>query len=513
MTPRTQNLGQKTARGMAMLTAQTLLGKVISSLGQLVLAWILVPEAFGLVALAYTVMSFSRIIEQIGLREILIRAQDRFERWENSAMWLAGLLGLGVGVVTLATAPLAATLFEAPGITGLIWVLAAATPFWSLSQICEAKLERDLRFARVTTIQFGAQTGQVVLSVVFALIGFGAYSFVAPRLVVGIVKLVYVWRMVRPRVRKSPQLHRWGALVRQGLPITGAVLFQTITANADYFVLGLIATKAVVGFYFFAFNQSTQIVQIFASNLMRVMVPSLSTLKDDPKRQVDAFLRGTRLLACAAAPLCVMQAACAGPTLRLLYGERWVEAIPLLQILSSAAVFGFISWPTISLLMAQGRYTTRMVLTGCAAGVFTLVVTIGALVGREFEAPALGAAIAVACYRVVMSPMQAYVACRSAGVRWATILHVFFMAALGAGLTIGPAWWLGTTLPGLVLHDAGGHGIVHELMHVAIVLTLGPSLYVAWLRLSQRELWRELVSRGLGVLPGGVARRVPAWVR
>ena len=305
-----------------MMVGATLAGKLVSGLGQIVLALLLLPEECGLGALAFPVMAFSRAMEQLGLREILIREQDRFDRWVNSAMWVAGAVGILGMLVTAAFAPIAPRIFDTdPTLTLLILVLAPASPLLSMAQICEAKLERDMRYARVTSIQMSVVTSQMLLAILFAALGFGALSFVLPRPITGLARLIYTWRLVRPRVKRSPQFHRWPKLMRAGLPVMGTAILMASMENADYVILGLITTSAGVGFYYFAFMQSTQLMQVFSQNLMRVFVPSLSTLKDDPQKQTRTYLRGIKLLGLGVVPLCVIQAACAAPLLRRLFGE------------------------------------------------------------------------------------------------------------------------------------------------------------------------------------------------
>lgn len=502
MTSASKSLGSRTAHGVALLTAQTMVGKVLGALSQIVLAWLLAPEAFGLVALAYTIISFSSIIEQIGLREILIREQDRYDRWVNSAFWLALTLGCGTGLVSLIAGPVGASLYNEPSVTGLVWVMAFVAPFSCAAQVFDARLERDMRFGRITMIQFATQLLMVLLSVGFAAAGAGAYAFVLPRLIVTPLRFVYMMRLTRPKLRATPQFHRWRVLLARGLPLTLSALFGVVNMNADYFILGLLVTKAVVGQYFFAYTQSTQFVQIFANNLTRVLMPGLSTMRDHPTRQVGAFIRAANLLASAGAPLCLMQAAVSGPLVRLLFDDKWLPAIPLLQLLSAAAFFGMVSWPTVSLLMAQGRYRTRMVLSAVSAAVFTGLVLAGALAGRPTGNEAIGAALGVVMYRLLMNPLQTYVACRPARVSIWRISKVFLFPAIGAAAAIGSAWWLALQ----VSQSLTTNIIYRDIIQMSIVGVIGPSLYAVWLRTTRRAIWNEALSLASGLIPSRLKR-------
>lgn len=503
-----KSLGSQTARGVAMLSGATIAGKAVSTLGQIVLALLLLPEEFGLIALAFTVMAFTRAFEQLGLREMLIREQSKLDRWSNSAMWLAAFLGVCGGAVAVCIAPLAGLAFGEPDLFYLILVLAPASPLVSMSQICEAKLERDLRYGQVTVIQFGGLLIQTIIAIACATAGLGALSIVIPKPIIALLRLIYSWRLVQPRVRARPQLHRWRLLLKRGWPITASALLTAGTENADYLILGLIAPTAAVGFYYFAFMQSTQIVWMFCLSLCRVLVPSLSTLKDDPAKQVNAYLRGVGLVGLAIAPLCVMQAALAGPLLRLLFGDKWLESIPLLQLLSLSVLSSVITWPIVSLIMAQGRYGLRLVITGIGLAVFTITITAGALIGDHFGEPTLGAAIAVLCHRMWYGPAQTWYVVRRSGVGISAVARLYLRAILNAAITIGPIWLVSeNVLPMLAVE-----GQWLDAMRTAFVLLAGPITFAVFLRLTQRAAYTELVRRGLGILPTRASRRLPRWL-
>jgi O-antigen/teichoic acid export membrane protein len=117
-------VGARVASGLAWMLAQTIGSKVVGFFGQIVLAWLLVPEEFGVVSLALVIMSFAGIVQQSGVREVLIRRHAQFGRWQNSAFWLSIASGLTALAVMVAAAPIAEVVFAAPGLAGLAIVLS-----------------------------------------------------------------------------------------------------------------------------------------------------------------------------------------------------------------------------------------------------------------------------------------------------------------------------------------------------------------------------------------------------
>src|SRR5262249_48975745 len=106
-------LGSQVASGFSLMLLQSLAGKAIAAVGQVILAWYLRPEEFGIVGLAYTVSVFVGLLQQSGLREILIRRSRTFDKWANIAFWMSLATGFGAALLMYFVAPLAATLYGA----------------------------------------------------------------------------------------------------------------------------------------------------------------------------------------------------------------------------------------------------------------------------------------------------------------------------------------------------------------------------------------------------------------
>lgn len=491
------------------MSAQTVVTKLVTTLGQLVLAALLLPEAFGLIALAFVVKAYASVIQEMGIREVLIREQGRMVRWSNAAFWLVGALGLGASCVMVGLAWPMAQLFSEPGLTGLILVLAIGQPAQALAIVPQAILERDMRYRWVALTEASVATGQMALTVFLAWLGLGAYSFAIALSAAIWVRFCMLWARARPRVRRRAQVHRWGKFVRAGIPTTGAALLERTMQQSDYLILGLVTRDpGLVGYYFFAFNQSTVVAQLLVQSLVRILVSSLSALKDDVVRQVGAFLQAVRVLAIIAVPLGVLQATLARPFLTLLFGDRWAGAIPLLEILSIVAGMAAVSWPSVSLLMAQGRYATRFWLRLGGVVVFVVLALAGATIGNAYGAAAIGLAISVSIFRIVNGPVVMWVACRPGGRRFSEILRVFFVSLIGASLALIPTALL--TRWGLAF--IGLEGWQSHAAHLVISPLLGLPLYWLWCKVVQRGDLRSVRVQLERVLPSKIMRRVPRWV-
>src|SRR4051812_27807466 len=142
----TVTFGQRAAVGFVWMALQTVVSKFVTVGGQVVLAWLLTDADFGVIALAFTAAAFPGQINQIGLKEVLVRRFKRYHLWASSAHWMA--LGFGVvsAILIAAIAWPAAVVFRTPQLIGLLLIMAMTAPIELLSQVLVIKLQIDLRF-------------------------------------------------------------------------------------------------------------------------------------------------------------------------------------------------------------------------------------------------------------------------------------------------------------------------------------------------------------------------------
>lgn len=475
--------------------AQTVGSKLVNMAGQVMLAWLLSPEDFGLIGLAYTVTAFAALLQQAGLREILIHRHRHFDRWGNPAFWMSLTLGC-VGAVAMAiAAPVAAWMYEEPELIGLILVLAAVAPFGGLDVVPDAYLTSELRFRYLAVVRWITAVGTMGLSVLFAHWKLGAYSFVLPQPIIVGVRLALLWSAARVKIHRRPHFRRWRFLLNDSVLLFLAGFFVVLTWQGDYIVLGLMHDAKTVGIYFFAFNLSIQTMQVFTNNLTGVLFPALSKLQQDRQHQTGAFLRAARVLAIVGVPLCLVQAALAGPGIALLFNSWWYPAIRVLQLLSLGMAIRLVASPAGSLMQAQGRFGTYLVTSAINAVVF-----IGMVAGASFWSKGIEAAVNVAAavmlYFMLVGPVFMYVAIRPGGGRWGDVWRVYLAPlAAGAGAVAGAAL-IGRQVPMME------HTSLRQVIRIVLILVLSAAFYVPLIRWMAWEPWRELQGRILGLVRG-----------
>ncbi len=460
-------MGRRTAGGFIWLLAQTFSTKFVGIASQLVLAWLLVPEDFGLVGLTYTVTVLGNLLMRAGVQELLIQ-RPHFRRWATPACWMALTSGFAAGVAMLLLGMVAVWFYDEPRLFGLIAILALGAPVQASLVVPNAHLFRQMRFQTLATINVGNATVRAALTIVFALYGFGPYSFVLPQPIAFAGMSIAMWLCARPPVRLTLHIRRWRYIIGDAVKTLGGDASYFVINMGDYIALGLFHAPAVVGQYFFAYNLSASTLVLLAINMRQAIFPTLSQLKNEPGRQTEAFLKAARVLAIVGVPACFLQAAVAGPALRLFFDDRWLPAIPLFTILSVGMAFSILHGPCVALVQAQGRFGMYLAMTGGYA--FTVIT--GSLIASRY-----GGTGAVACVVASAGTLAGvswmYIALKPLGYGLTTAINILGRPALAAVLAFAPACAAAYAVPDLPLAD---------LYRLLIVLIFGGLLYLPMIR-------------------------------
>lgn len=479
-----RSIGDETARGFAWLALVTVIGKAVAIGGQIVLAWLLTPEDFGLIALAYSVSTLANILLLAGQREVLVHRQASFQKWANPSFWMSLVCGVSASLLMLTMAVPAAGVYGRWEVVPLLAILALWSPLATAAIVPSAKLQSQMRFRLVALISLAYALGQMALTIMFAWIGFGVYSFVLPWPIMGAARLAVLLVVAPTPLRWSPEIRRWKYIAGHSLLVLGGRASATAVSQWDYMALGIFYTSEVVGYYYFAFNLSMQTLLLLATSLDSVLFPSLSKLKDEPLRQRQGFVSAARALALVGVPLCFLQAALAQPVMRLAFSDRWESSVPVVQILSVAMAFRLLSGPSQSLLMAQGRFRGYMTLNILGLGTFVVLVTLAAQRASAATAP-VAVAAAAGFYFICEGPVSLALATRGISRIWKNVADVFAVPTACAAIAVLPAVGLARIF----------FGQAHELLQLLVISLITALLYLPAVRVFAPEPWAALSAR------------------
>jgi O-antigen/teichoic acid export membrane protein len=285
-------------KGMTWVASGNILSRGISLLGQVVTAWLLLPEDYGAYAFAISISAAVAALRGGGIAQLIIKDGSSYA--SKAPLYFKYTLLLNVIAMAILFVPGLIYISKKPSVGLVILAVAIAIPLGTYATIYKAKLAVDHRFKDIASINLGSALVWQAGVVGFALMGFGAKSFALPVIMQAIYESVVSARHVKSRsslwsfsgggYRNIFRQTRWIMLS------TAALAFAT---TGDYFAVGIITNARTVGIYFFAFQLIVAITTPVNLAIETVFPALLARLNGDSSRQIRAFSRTIAVIASA----------------------------------------------------------------------------------------------------------------------------------------------------------------------------------------------------------------------
>jgi PST family polysaccharide transporter len=333
-------LGERAARAVGWRLTTAAIGAGAQFTIGVLLARLLTPDDFGLLALAVVVLGVARLFGDLGIGSAIVQRLTLTERHVRTAFTFSVLLGSVVAAVMLLAAPLGGILMQDDRVTSILRVLSLSFAIGGPAVVAGALLRRDLDFRTQFFIEASSYTfGYGAVSILLALLGYGVWSLVwgglCQVLLASTVQLLVVRHSVRPLLAKAELLDllNFGVITH----LSGCVNYAAL--NGDNFIVGRLLGAASLGLYARAYNLMNLPYTYAASLVSSVLFPAFARLQGEGERLARGYLLVTELTALIAAPAMATMAIVAPHLVRTLYGPQWEGVVPPLQILCGAGYF------------------------------------------------------------------------------------------------------------------------------------------------------------------------------
>lgn len=368
----------------------------------ILLTRLLTPEVYGEFALAVFFYTLFQLRQKVGLNFAFAQQERITGRALGTYFWLDALLGVGGLLIALIAAPVLLWLGYAPAIAGIMLVLAVISVGESLLGVFSATLERDLRFKPGSLIGSVALTFSYIPAFWLALIGRGELSLVAQIVTFSLGSLslfaLYAWRRMRSLRQMRWRFDRQLAVeyLRFG-GLAGAGNFAaSLAQQTDNFLVGTFAGTAPLGYYDRAYRTMQWPSLLLNALLSRSALFTYARLKDDTERLQRTVAMLIWLSISVTMPIALGLLLAAPDLVLLLYGERWLPAVPILRIMFLAAVLRPLWDNANALFVGGGRPKAALAISGVQlVGVLVLGALLGSWLGVEGVALAVGVAYVV----------------------------------------------------------------------------------------------------------------------
>jgi len=351
------SLEQRAISGAKWTTAAMVVTTALNFGTVVVLARLLSVDDFGLVGLVLVVIGFLQMFQDIGFSNAVIQTDTLEEPRKSTLFWLNITTGTVMMLVLALARDQIASLMNDARLGFYLLVISPLFLIGAVEQLYGSMLRRDLSFRALSGLDITGQLTYAVISILLAWRGAGPLSLVIGHLARNLVRLLIC--VVLFRGKWAPSL-RFSLEALRGVFAFGA--FQMgeravnyLSVRIDQLLIGRYLGTVPLGFYNLAFSLVLFPISRVNPALTKVAFPVFSRVRDDRDKLRSGYLRVVHLIALVTLPLLTGLFLVAGDLVVLLYGDKWADAIPIIEILCLVGIVKSLANPLGSVLLALGR--------------------------------------------------------------------------------------------------------------------------------------------------------------
>ena len=393
-------------RNASWLGGAELVNRVFRLVTTVILARIFSSHDYGLAAIIYTINEFASVFTlRYGLGAKIIQASEQdVETVCDTSYCLNWILCIVIFLIQCIAAFPIAFFYGDNQLILPICAVAVNYLMLPIFMVQAALIQRENRL-KITALCNAVQAMvSNIATAILALLGTGIWAIVIPMILVNPVWIVISYMNHPWRPRKSFSIKQWQEIVRFGSSMLGVDLLNKVRGNLDYLLVGRILGIEALGIYYFAFNAGLGISMNVISAFMASLFPHLCAVRESYKQLKERYISSLKMVGTVIAPIIILQASLAPFYVPIVFGAKWLTAVPILVMICLSALPRAFAWSAALLLDSVGKahITLLFDLT------FTLIFAIALLVSVKWGIYWVAAAVLIS--HVVGMPIYTVVA-------------------------------------------------------------------------------------------------------
>ncbi len=345
-----------------------------------ILARILSPADFGLVAMATVFTGFATIFGELGISSALIQKQDVDDRHWSSAFWLNVLMGVFLTAIFYFLSPFVALFYKRPELTFILQVLSWNFILVSVTIVQQTILTKEMNFRSLMIRDIMAVIISGVAAIVLALKGWGVWSLVIQALIFSIVNGLLLWILSQWR----PKFVLCGLAIEDmfhfSANMAGFQIINYFGRNIDQLLIGKFLGSQALGYYSLAYKLMLLPLQNISWMIARVMFPAFSKIQADIEKVRSNYLRLMKAISLISFPLMILLFLLSPELVRVVWGQKWEPVVMLIRIFCFCGMVQSLGTNIGNILLSQGRADLQLKLQ-----IFgTIIVVVSVLLGLNW---------------------------------------------------------------------------------------------------------------------------------
>ena len=322
---------------------------------EIILARLIVPEAFGIIALVTVFINILQVFVDSGMGNALIQKKDADDLDFSSVFYFNMAMCLSLYGVMFLAAPFIADFYSMPDLTPIVRILSLMLIVSGIRNIQQAYVSRHLMFKRFFYATLGGTVLAAIVGIGMAYRGFGVWAVVAQQLCRATSAAVILWLTVKWRPKWMFSFDRLKGLFSYGWKLLVSALIDVGYRDLRSLIIGKLYTASDLAFYNRAAYFPRFIVGNINTSIDSVLLPTMSAEQDDKARVRAMTRRAIKTSTYLMMPCMVGLAVCAEPVVRLILTEKWLPCVPFLRIFCFTYAFYPIHTANLNAIKALGR--------------------------------------------------------------------------------------------------------------------------------------------------------------
>lgn len=408
----------------------------------LVLVRILIPEDFGVFAIAWVVVQLTATVRDVGISTAIVNAESITRERVSGIFWSGQIVNLVVMVVIALLGPVLARMYDMPKLTEIMPVIALASFLTGLTSVHDGLLKRRLRFGLVAAKDISGMALGASVAIIVGILGFGVWALVAQQLAIAAAGLVVcsagtAW-VPGPPAASLRAAANDRAMLRHGTFLSLSKCIATLGASADRLILGSLVPQRTLGLYQQAFVWSEFPSRQIYNPMLGVVVSAFSRKQNDHAHTYRAaFRQAVLILYAVCVPMLIFGAIRGELVIRVLLGSQWAESAPFFSILCLAMLFRLVVQASKWVYLAESRSGDQLVWTLAFVPSMILAVAIGAALGK-----AAGVCLALLIVHALAAPVAIWFSTHRSRLRPSDMISPANRPLIASVLAALPVLWL-----------------------------------------------------------------------
>lgn len=425
------NLQQKAFTGLIWSVIQNSGTQIFSLIIFLLLARLLTPETFGLIALANVFLAFMRIFLDQGFAKALIQRETIEPEHLDAAFWSQVICGVLLTTVTFFGANIVAGIFDQPKLIPVLQSLSSIFVINSFTRVHDALLCREFTFKVIALRSLLATIISGVVGIAMAFTGYGVWSLVTLNITAELVSLIVIWGTVDWRPKFQFSFKHFKDLYSFGMYLFAFKFIKFFDKRADNLLIGYFLGEVALGYYAIAYRILEMMTKLLVKTVDKVALPTFSRLQTEPERFRQLFYNTTQFTSLIAFPTYLGVAILGTELIVTLFGEQWIPAIGVMQILAFEGILLAVSLFHKSVFISMGKpsWTVRISLLNATANL------IACLIAVRWGITAVAIAYVISSYLVF--PVSQWAVNRLIAIDLKAYLRQFVIPLFGSAIMVG----------------------------------------------------------------------------